>query len=616
MSETAKPASASWPKYALPFDTAINGYRIERVLGSGGFGVTYLARDLLGQPFAIKEYFPRQFSVREDMTVVAASSDDTTLFEECRDRFLREAQALVLLGKRARAEDGIVRVQTYFEAHGTCFMVMDFVEGMSLATVLQTAPGGLAAERVDELLVQLLSSLRAVHQAGLMHRDIKPANIILTETGRPVLIDFGSSRESAGDLNTTYTQIYSGGYAPPEQILGMPQGEYSDIYAVGAVCYQAVGGKVVDALLRQNTTSAGRPDPLPPASKVGAGRYPELLLIAIDAALQVDPVARPKNVDAMLALLRPDAPEDGLTVVMPSRAASPMPQPVAPPVVQTKSRRGLYWASGAGALALAGIGAFVLWKPAPPPAVVLPVAPAKVVDTWDPATPAAAPSAPVAVEAPATASSEAERQLERVPVLERANEAAEALPCSVLTVKRGADGLRIAGFAPEGPELNQLLAKLRNTGNPTDAITRVDRSTCDVITTVAPFVRQAWDSVPRTFSVQPAESEATIGDRYRVNIETALPALIVDVYRNDGTVHHMPHPLHSGTGGRFHAEWVAGGEPGGRLVVAIASETPLDLGTRPAIEPATEYLETLRSRLDTATMAVTADLTTMTVHRR
>ena len=243
---------------------------------------------------------------------------------------------------------------------------MDFVEGMSLATVLQTAPGGLAADRVDELLFQLLASLRTVHQAGLMHRDIKPANIILTESGRPVLIDFGSSRESAGDLNTAYTQIYSGGYAPPEQILGMPQGEYSDIYAVGAVCYQAIGGKVVDALLRQNTVSAGRPDPLAPAVKVGGGRYPELLLNAIDAALQVDPAARPKNVDAMLALLRPDAAEDGVTVVLPSRAAPPP----APPVVQAKSRRSLYWASGAGALALAGIGAFVLWKPAPPPAVV------------------------------------------------------------------------------------------------------------------------------------------------------------------------------------------------------------------------------------------------------
>ena len=615
MSETAKPPSASWPKYALPFGTPINGYRIERVLGSGGFGVTYLARDLLGQPFAIKEYFPRQFSVREEMTVVAASAHDTPLFEECRDRFLREAQALVLLGKRARSEDGIVHVQTYFEAHGTCFMVMDFVEGMSLATVLQTAPGGLAAERVDELLVRLLSSLRAVHQAGLMHRDIKPANIILTESGLPVLIDFGSSREASSDLNTAYTQIYSGGYAPPEQMLGLPQGEYSDIYAIGAVCYQAIGGKVVDALLRQNTVSAGRPDPLSPAAKVGAGRYPAVLLAAIDAALQVEPAARPKNVDAMLALMRPDAAEDGLTVVLPSRAVPPPSEPA--PAVPTKSRRGLYWASGAGALALAGIGAFVLWKPAPPAAVVPPVAPATVADTWDPSAAAPAPAAPAAVQqSPANPASDAERQLDTVPVLQRANEAAEALPCSVLAVKQGANGLHVSGFAPAGPELDQLLAKLRDTGNPADKITRVDGSTCDVITTVAPFVRQAWDSVPRTFSVQPAEPEAALGERVRINIETALPAVIVDVYRADGTVHHLSHPVHSGAAGRMHTEWVTGGEPGARLIVATASETPLDLGARPAVEPATEYLETLRSRIYAATVAVTADVTTLTVRHR
>jgi predicted Ser/Thr protein kinase len=613
MSETAKPVSTSpvstsWPKYALPFGTAINGYRIERVLGSGGFGVTYLARDLLGQPFAIKEYFPRQFSVREEMTVVAASTEDAELFEECRERFLREAQALVLLGKRARAEDGIVRVHTYFEAHGTCFMVMDFVEGMSLATVLQTAAGGLAAERVDELLFRLLSSLRTVHQAGLMHRDIKPANIILTEAGRPVLIDFGSSRESANDLNTTYTQIYSGGYAPPEQILGMPQGEYSDIYAIGAVCYQAIGGKVVDALLRQNAISAGRPDPLPPASKVGAGRYPELLLTAIDAALEVDPAARPKNVDAMLALLRRDVPEAQAAVVATSPAA-PSPPPA-------KSRQGLYWASGAGTLALAtGIAAFVLWKPAPP-AAVAPVAPVKVADSWDPSASAAAPVAPVVADKLATALSDTERLLQSMPILERANLAAEALPCSVLIVKRRADGLRVSGFAPEGPELNQLLAKLHEDGNPADAVTRVDRSTCDVLTAVAPRVRQAWNSEPRTFSIQPAEPEVASGERVRFNLETAMPALMVDVYQKDGTVHHLSHPVRSSGSGRFHAEWVAAGESGTRLVVALASETPLDLGTRPAIEPATDYLEALRSRLYLATTAVTADVTTLTVHNR
>ena len=98
---------------------------------------------------------------------------------------------------------------------------------------------------------QLLSAIRVVHRAGLMHRDIKPANIILRDDDRVVLIDFGSSREAVSGQTTAYTQIYSGGYAPPEQMLGLRQGAFSDIYAIGAVCYQAIGGTVADALARQ-----------------------------------------------------------------------------------------------------------------------------------------------------------------------------------------------------------------------------------------------------------------------------------------------------------------------------------------------------------------------------
>ena len=345
----------------------VNGYRIERVLGSGGFGVTYLARDLLQQPFAIKEYYPRQFAVRQALNVLAASSEDAPLFEECRERFLREAQALVVLGRLAGANDGIVRVQTYFEANGTCFLVMDYVEGASLASILQREPGGLAAPRVQSLLAQLLSAIGGVHRAGLMHRDIKPANIILRDDDRVVLIDFGSSRATTSGLTTDYTKIYSGGYAPPEQMLGMRQGAFSDIYAIGAVCYRAIGGTVVDGQARQIALTVGRPDPQPSASQIGAGRYPGPLLATIDAALTIDATKRPQSIDAMLAALGQDEPAVDATVMaahrpVPATAPQLHPQP-------SMRRRGVLGViAGLGALVVIATTYIELRSPATPPA--------------------------------------------------------------------------------------------------------------------------------------------------------------------------------------------------------------------------------------------------------
>ena len=246
-------AEAPWPSFALPSGTTVNGYRIERTLGSGGFGITYLATDLLGQQFAIKEYYPQQFATRRDMTVEPNTVENRELFDECKERFLREAHALVRLGGVAGAADGIVRVQTYFEAFGTGFLVMEYIAGESLAAVLLRDPGGLPPERVRSLLVQLLASVRIVHHAGLVHRDIKPANIILRENDRLVLIDFGATRHATPTDTTNFSRIYSGGYGPPEQMLGLRQGEFSDIYAIGAVCYRAIGGRVVNSLARQNS---------------------------------------------------------------------------------------------------------------------------------------------------------------------------------------------------------------------------------------------------------------------------------------------------------------------------------------------------------------------------
>jgi predicted Ser/Thr protein kinase len=648
MSTVTSATEAPWPGYALPHGIVVNGYRIERVLGSGGFGVTYLARDLLLQSFAVKEYFPRQLAIRQDLNVVAASAEDAPLFEECRERFLREAQALVLLGRVADAGDGIVRVQTYFEAYGTCFLVMDYIEGTSLASVLRNERDGLAAARVRSLLSQLLSSIRVVHRAGLMHRDIKPANIILRDNDRAVLIDFGSSRAVLGGHRSDYTQIYSGSYAPPEQMLGQRQAEFSDIYAIGAVCYRAIGGTVVDALVRQNALAVGRPDPQPAAEQIGAGRYPQQLLAVIDAALAIDPTQRPQSVDAMLATLGRDEPVAEPTVVAARRTV---------PVAKPRRRHGPWGvAAGAGALALAGAAYFMLRSPATPPpasrqqvaaAISAPVAPLpmaapearrqdtrpQAADSAPPQEPAAstqsdappaeqsAPAPPaelprheaIAMPPPLSAPVPLPSPEASPPPFELARAAAQSLPCSVLNVASEQYGLRVSGLAPAGQGLDRLLADLRETGRLADDITRIDRFTCAPIATVAALVRRTWDSVPPIFSVRLDQRNVASGARLGIDIATMLPAVYIDIYQADGSVRHLLRPTPSGTPNRPLAEWVATPPPDTHLIVAIGSATPLDFGTRPETERAADYLAALQPRLQHVAVPPFADIAIVTV---
>ena len=458
------------------------------------------------------------------MTVQPTTREDAKLFEECRERFLREAQALVHLGRVADASDGIVRVKTYFEALGTCFLVMDYVEGNSLAGVFRDEPGGLSPARVRSLLTQLLSSIRVVHRAGLVHRDIKPANVILREDDRLVLIDFGSTRQAMPSENTSFTQIYSGGYGPPEQMIGLRQGEFSDIYAIGAVCYRAIGGSVVDALARQNSLAAGRLDPQPSAVSIGAGRYPRSLLAAIDAALAVDPAQRPQTADAMLELLGPDQPVD-----MPPSAGAAGRISRRRPV----TRRGAWVAAvGAGAVALAGAAYFMLSRSVgaaarachrpggdrgrarsgsgsldhhadahaytsptqPPPqqeAIAVPPPPPEPV----PAPPPPAPAVPSPFE--------------------QAVAGAKSLPCSVLRLTAERDGVRASGFASAGQDLDRFLADLHNVGRVADDVTRVDRSACPVLATAAPVVRGTWNGVPPVLAVRLDQPNVAAGARAR-----------------------------------------------------------------------------------------------------
>ena len=227
--------------HALPKGHSIEEYEIVRVLGAGGFGITYLARDHnLDGPIALKEYFPREHATRiSDRSVAALSAEESRdVFAWGRDRFIEEARAI-----HGFRHQNVVRVQRYVETHGTAYIVMEYVEGKSLAAVLKER-GVLTAAEWRPWLDRLLSGLAHVHAHGYLHRDIKPSNIVIRATdGEPVLIDFGSARFAARDR--IHTRVLTPAYAPIEQHSSEAgQGPFTDIYSLAAVSYRALNGEL------------------------------------------------------------------------------------------------------------------------------------------------------------------------------------------------------------------------------------------------------------------------------------------------------------------------------------------------------------------------------------
>jgi hypothetical protein len=173
--------------------------------------------------------------------------------------------------------------------------------------------------------------------------------------------------------------------------------------------------------------------------------------------------------------------------------------------------------------------------------------------------------------------------------------------------------VRVSGLAPAGPDLNRLLADLGDVGHFSDAITRIDRFACTPIATVAALVRQTWHTSPSTFAVRLDQHEVASGARVAIDVATVQPALYIDLYQGDGSVRHLLRPTPSGRAGKPHAEWIATPPPGPRLVVAIGSAVPLDLGGRPDTENAAEYLAILQRRLQADAVPRFADLAMLTV---
>ena len=287
---------------ALQSGTELAGeYRIDRVLGAGGFGITYLADEIaLNRLVTIKEYFPSDFAAR------TAGFDAAPRSEQCAgdyrwglDRFIEEAQTLAKF-----SHPNIVRVYRYFRANNTGYMVLHFEEGLSLKAWLKSLGRAPRQKELDQIVAPLLDALDSIHRSDFLHRDIAPDNIIIRKDGQPVLIDFGSARGEIAAHSKTVSALVKPGYSPYEQYAetSRQQGAWTDIYALGATLYHAVTGK-----RPLDSPSRMVKDELIPARDAALGGYRAGFLKAIDKALILNVEARPQSVAEWRgALLAPE----------------------------------------------------------------------------------------------------------------------------------------------------------------------------------------------------------------------------------------------------------------------------------------------------------------------
>ena len=231
----------------LPIGTFLHerDYVIGKVLGKpGGFGITYLAWDTRFEiKVAIKEYLPLQIASRssDGISVLLHTQDCQTDFGFGMEKFLSEAKMLA----RFR-HPNIVRVMNIFQENNTAYLVMEFLEGESLAEYLAKV-GTLMVPDAVEIFLPILNGLSHIHSENVLHRDIKPSNIYLTNAGRAILLDFGSSRQVLSHFSQNLTALVSSGFAPWEQYHRKGQGPWTDVYACAATLYFMLTGTVPPA---------------------------------------------------------------------------------------------------------------------------------------------------------------------------------------------------------------------------------------------------------------------------------------------------------------------------------------------------------------------------------
>jgi len=300
---------------ALELGTKLSEYQLKSVLGVGGFGMTYLAWDTnLEKHVAIKEYLPGDLAVRAlDGSIVPVSTNHQYDYQWGLNAFIQEARTLARF-----SHPHIVRVNRYFEANGTGYMVMDYEEGESLNQLLKRSPQP-PEDVLRKILLPLLDGLAAVHAAKFLHRDIKPSNIFIRANGSPVLLDFGAARATSGSTRTL-TAVLTPGFAPLEQYsVEAKQGPWSDIYAMAGVMFRAVTNRIPpDAVSRLHG------DTVPQILAEAKGRYSAPMLRAIEWALSIKAELRPQSIAEWKAAFDAQvqgAAVPGAAVVNPSATA-------------------------------------------------------------------------------------------------------------------------------------------------------------------------------------------------------------------------------------------------------------------------------------------------------
>lgn len=291
---------ATLKNQSLPVGYILQDYIITRVLSTGGFSFVYLAQDMNKNIVAIKEYMPTGLVLREDgATMLLGSDDDVATFKHGLKCFFEEGLALAKIDHK-----NIVRVINFFRENNTVYMVMQYERGKSLQDFILSQPEPLSENFLRRVFGELLHGLREVHTQKLLHLDIKPANIYIRIDGSPVLLDFGSARQTLTQTQSKLSPSYTPGFAPPEQYFERKQlGPWSDIYSVGASMYSCL---VRSAPMTANQRVKN--DFLAPATKVGKGIYSQELLQIIDNCLKLNYLERPQSVFSLQKTLFENVP--------------------------------------------------------------------------------------------------------------------------------------------------------------------------------------------------------------------------------------------------------------------------------------------------------------------